>query len=228
MAITNTDPNHYKFTGKERDTESGLDNFGARYDASSLGRFLTPDWAAKATTVPYATFGDPQTLNLYAYVENGPLNRVDADGYFFSAGDFSGGESVANATGNFDTGNNVYSASPDFLNPEFQSDPNLHVVNSPRVTLNVQLTQNASASQTDKRTDVMLTPDSLPPQPSVTEGAQFEMDYTIVPQANTIQQLQDNSSNLRNDKEAQAKHSKMEVKLWESQRGGKWQWQGDH
>ena len=27
-----------KFTGKERDGESGLDNFGARYDASSLGR----------------------------------------------------------------------------------------------------------------------------------------------------------------------------------------------
>ena len=30
-----------KFTGKERDSESGLDNFGARYDASSLGRYMT-------------------------------------------------------------------------------------------------------------------------------------------------------------------------------------------
>jgi hypothetical protein len=30
----------YKFAGKERDSESGLDNFGARYDASSLGRFM--------------------------------------------------------------------------------------------------------------------------------------------------------------------------------------------
>jgi len=29
-----------QFTGKERDSESGLDNFGARYDSSSLGRFL--------------------------------------------------------------------------------------------------------------------------------------------------------------------------------------------
>ena len=46
-----------------------MDNFGARYDASSLGRFMTPDWAAKPTTVPYASFGDPQTLNLYTYVE---------------------------------------------------------------------------------------------------------------------------------------------------------------
>jgi RHS repeat-associated protein len=34
---------HYKFTGKERDSESGLDNFGKRYSASSLGRFMTPN-----------------------------------------------------------------------------------------------------------------------------------------------------------------------------------------
>ena len=74
---------NYKFTGKERDTESGLDNFGARYNASNLGRFMTPDWAAKPVTVPYAKFGDPQTLNLYAYTENGPVNRVDADGHNF-------------------------------------------------------------------------------------------------------------------------------------------------
>ena len=74
-------PQNYKFTGKERDAESGLDNFGARYDSSSLGRFMTPDWAAKPTTVPYASFGDPQTLNLYTYVENAPLNRIDADGH---------------------------------------------------------------------------------------------------------------------------------------------------
>jgi RHS repeat-associated protein len=79
--ISNAVPQNYKFTGKERDAESGLDDFGARYDASSLGRFMTPDWAAKPVTVPYATFGDPQTLNLYTYVENAPLNRIDPDGH---------------------------------------------------------------------------------------------------------------------------------------------------
>ena len=33
------------------------------------------------TTVPYAKFGDPQTLNLYSYVENDPINEIDADGH---------------------------------------------------------------------------------------------------------------------------------------------------
>jgi hypothetical protein len=47
-----------------------------------MGRFMTPDWAAKPITVPYAKFGDPQTLNLYTYVENGPLNRIDRDGHY--------------------------------------------------------------------------------------------------------------------------------------------------
>jgi RHS repeat-associated protein len=79
--VTSSSGNTYKFTGKERDGESGLDNFGARYDSSSLGRFMTPDWAAKPTTVPYALFGDPQTLNLYAYVRNNPVSRADADGH---------------------------------------------------------------------------------------------------------------------------------------------------
>src|SRR5208282_1643362 len=65
-----SDPNHYKFTGKERDSESNFDNFGARYYASNFGRFMTPDWAAHATAVPYANFGNPQSLNLYSYVEN--------------------------------------------------------------------------------------------------------------------------------------------------------------
>lgn len=47
-----------RFTGKERDSESGLDMFGARYYGSSLGRFMTPDWAAKPISVPYAEFGN--------------------------------------------------------------------------------------------------------------------------------------------------------------------------
>ena len=81
LACNPPDISPMHFTGKERDSESGLDNFGARYDASSLGRFMTADWAAKPTTVPYTVFGDPQTLNLYAYVSNNPLSRADVDGH---------------------------------------------------------------------------------------------------------------------------------------------------
>ncbi len=71
--------NHY--TGKERDAESGNDYFEARYYGSTMGRFVSPDWSAKEEPVPYATMGDPQSLNLYAYMRNNPLGGVDADGH---------------------------------------------------------------------------------------------------------------------------------------------------
>ncbi len=86
-----SDPNHYKFTGKERDSESNLDNFGARYYGFTMGRFMTPDWAARPTSVPYAVFGDPQSLNLYGYVRNDPVSRADANGHcYFGNCDSSG------------------------------------------------------------------------------------------------------------------------------------------
>ena len=74
-------PTEHHFTGKERDAESGLDDFGARYYASSLGRFMSPDWSVKVEPVPYAKLGDPQSLNLYAYMMNNPLGGVDEDGH---------------------------------------------------------------------------------------------------------------------------------------------------
>ena len=64
---------HCKFTGKERDSESGLDNFGARYYASNMGRFLSPDLIA-------GTLASPQSLNKYAYVLNNPLIATDPTG----------------------------------------------------------------------------------------------------------------------------------------------------
>src|SRR5450759_2200660 len=42
---------------------------------------MTPDWAARPTAVPYAAFGDPQSLNLYGFVRNDPVTRADADGH---------------------------------------------------------------------------------------------------------------------------------------------------
>ena len=75
------DATEHHFTGKERDAESGNDYFGARYYASSMGRFMSPDWSAKEEPVPYAKLDNPQTLNLYAYVRNNSLSRFDADGH---------------------------------------------------------------------------------------------------------------------------------------------------
>lgn len=78
---TADDATEHHFTGKERDTESGNDYFGARYLSSNAGRWLTPDWSAKVAPVPYAKMGDPQSLNLYKYLDNNPLLNADVDGH---------------------------------------------------------------------------------------------------------------------------------------------------
>ena len=78
---TSDDPTENHFTGKERDTESGNDYFGARYYNSAVGRFMSPDWSASEDPVPYANLSNPQSLNLYAYVQNNPLYAVDSDGH---------------------------------------------------------------------------------------------------------------------------------------------------
>jgi RHS repeat-associated protein len=64
-----------KFTGKERDVESGLDYFGARYYGSALGRFTSPDPSPAGISMQ-----DPQSWNLYSYVRNKPLATVDGNG----------------------------------------------------------------------------------------------------------------------------------------------------
>ena len=75
------DATEHHFTGQEHDAESGLDHFAARYYQSQTGRWLLPDWSATPVPVPYAAFTNPQSLNLYTYVGNNPVNAVDADGH---------------------------------------------------------------------------------------------------------------------------------------------------
>jgi RHS repeat-associated protein len=86
LSCTGLDATEHHFTQKERDAESGLDYFGARYFTSNLGRFMSPDWADAPTSVPYADFGDPQSLNLYAYVGNNPNTGIDMDGHWGPVG----------------------------------------------------------------------------------------------------------------------------------------------
>jgi RHS repeat-associated protein len=71
-----------RYTGKERDSESGLDNFGARYNSSQYGRFMSPDPANIRADVE--DFTDPQGWNGYAYVRNNPLSLTDPDGLSYT------------------------------------------------------------------------------------------------------------------------------------------------
>jgi RHS repeat-associated protein len=79
--VTNTCPQNYKFTGKERDAETNNDDFGARYYSSQFGRWTSPDWSAVPAPVPYANLTNPQTLNLYAMVSDNPETFSDLDGH---------------------------------------------------------------------------------------------------------------------------------------------------
>jgi RHS repeat-associated protein len=69
------DATEHHFTGKERDSESGNDYFGARYYASSMGRFMSPD-----PMMASAKIWDPQTWNRYSYARNNPLMMIDPTG----------------------------------------------------------------------------------------------------------------------------------------------------
>ncbi len=64
-----------KFTSKERDTETGLDYFGARYYSSGLGRFIEAD-----PLMASGRASAPQSWNRYSYVLNNPLKLIDLNG----------------------------------------------------------------------------------------------------------------------------------------------------
>jgi len=64
-----------KFTQKERDSETGLDYFGARYYTTVQGRFTSADPDSAG-----AELSEPQSWNGYAYVGNTPLTSTDPFG----------------------------------------------------------------------------------------------------------------------------------------------------
>jgi RHS repeat-associated protein len=65
-----------RYTGKERDSEDGLDYFGKRYYGNAMGRWTSPD----PLYLEFHRLTDPQQLNLYSYVRNNPLTLTDPDG----------------------------------------------------------------------------------------------------------------------------------------------------
>ncbi|WP_213807872.1 RHS repeat-associated core domain-containing protein [Granulicella sp. dw_53] len=139
--------NAYKFTGQERDSESQLDYFGARYYNFNLGRFMSPD-----TPFVDQNAGDPQSWNLYSYGRNNPLSNVDPDGQdcIYASGNGAGSLQRGDCTSDTDSGifvnghvdensfkynrsNNIISfsyipdgAGPDTLGTGFIQGPNLN------------------------------------------------------------------------------------------------------
>lgn len=73
-AFTGT-ANDYKFTGHERDTESGLDHTLYRQYSSGQGRWLAPDPKRGSPA-------NPQSWNRYTYGNNSPCNYVDRNGAY--------------------------------------------------------------------------------------------------------------------------------------------------
>jgi RHS repeat-associated protein len=76
MGYGAADDTRQKFTSKERDNESMLDYFGARYYSGAQGRFTSID----PMSLSLSKAIDPQQFNRYGYVRNNPLKHIDPDG----------------------------------------------------------------------------------------------------------------------------------------------------
>jgi len=81
---TQTVKNNKMFVGKEKDTESDLYYFGARYMDAGVGRFTSPDAIGAVNTVTgmvnVKMLLNPQFLNRYSYSLNNPYRFIDLDG----------------------------------------------------------------------------------------------------------------------------------------------------
>jgi RHS repeat-associated protein len=75
LGYTNADGARQKYTGYERDAESGLDYAHARYYANGQGRFTSTDPLQSSGATP-----DPQSWNRYTYALNTPLKFTDPTG----------------------------------------------------------------------------------------------------------------------------------------------------
>ena len=82
---SNSYDERFKFTGKERDAETGYDYFGARYYLSLLGIWLSPD----------PLLDESPNISSYAFCGWNPINRSDPDGRdWYATTDEMGTQSV--------------------------------------------------------------------------------------------------------------------------------------
>jgi RHS repeat-associated protein len=90
-----TGPERQRFTGKQRDSETFFDYFGARYYRNVIGRFTSVDPEMNAAEALLL----PQRWNRYAYVSNNPVRKVDPDGRYESDVHFDLTQALARAAG---------------------------------------------------------------------------------------------------------------------------------
>jgi RHS repeat-associated protein len=196
------------FTGKERDSESGLDYFGARYNASTTGRFMSPD--PKMPSLRHLL--NPQKWNKYAYTINDPLRYFDPNGFEEMdiqlrsyiqaksvsdprartfAGD-SNGSSRTSITVRIETdaskrpGNPIISATPGTAGQTKQLDANGNVIKTDTATSGLP---TVSGSR-DANGNAVLnfqenTKNPLEPQ-SLTPGIRADLNVTVPQDASSV------------------------------------------
>ena len=81
VAAETTGSTNQRFTSYDRSAVTSLDYAVNRSYSSGQGRFTTVDPIGMSA----ASLSNPQTLNMYAYCGNDPINHTDPDGLFFKA-----------------------------------------------------------------------------------------------------------------------------------------------
>ena len=134
-----------KFTGKQRDAESGLDYFGARYFSGAQGRFTSPD-----PLLSSAHILSPQSWNRYSYALNNPLRFTDPLGLYVCNGASSECRDFESALKDVERARNTYkkgSAQYNALNGSLQAYGKKGVDNG--VSVQFGATKSGGAGETN-------------------------------------------------------------------------------
>ena len=127
MKLCDRAPQNYKFTGKERDAESGLDSFGKRFYASTMGRWMSPDLV---NVTEDRVVNPANTLNKYIYGGNNPPKYIDPDGqditYFYDPG-YPAGHAVLFAYNQLTGDSAIESFGPKVSLPVWTGESNFHL-----------------------------------------------------------------------------------------------------
>jgi len=166
--ISGTIENNEKFVGKEKDKETGLYYFGARYMKAEIGRFTSPDPVGavdpKTSKVNETIIKNPQRLNLYAYAGNNPWKYIDPFGLTWEYSQTNGQLThVDDQTGGRTPVATGYSGhGPGVNNPDMQNIKNVGPIPEGTYKIGPQqtnVTNSGTPNQTTLPASMRLTPD---------------------------------------------------------------------